>query len=278
MDVFTRQRLMGNGLAVVFCDGFFSPGLMLDLAREFKQFETIFLTGFDGESVGARIFTMEGELPFAGHPVLGAAAALHARHGGENRAEMPILFRLPEKDVPVISRQTDVGFRAQMRQGPPAFLGELPQEEAMWLARAHSLSPDDLHGALPVEVVSTGLPYVLIPVRGGLDRARICVTDLEARIAGYGASYTYLFDPDTLEARTWDNLGLVEDSATGSAAGPVAAYLVRHGRVREGEKITISQGQYAHRPGELTAWVEDGEVYVEGDAVCFAEGRFWVGE
>ena len=274
-DVFTDTVLRGNGLAAVFCDRFFADDVMLDLAREFKQFETIFLSGFDGGSVQARIFTMEGELPFAGHPVLGAAAALHGREGA-GQEEMRLLFRLPEKDVQIESIRTDKGYRAVMRQGAPVFIGTLPAEEAAWLARAHSLLPEDLDGSLPLEVVSTGLPYVLLPVRGCLERARVAVRDLEARIAGYGARYTYLFDPATLEARTWDNLGLVEDSATGSAAGPLCAYLARHGRVREKEVLTIRQGQYANRPSVLRAWMEAGEAYVAGDVAIFAEGRFVV--
>lgn len=277
VDVFTNKKLQGNGLAVVFHDGFFSDEMMLELTREFKQFETIFLSGFDGNRIHARIFTMEGELPFAGHPILGGAAALHDRYRQEN-TEMPILFQLEDKTVPVLSLRTEKGFHVQMEQGRPSFMGEIPLDEVPWLAKAHGLSESMLHSALPMEVVSTGLPYVLIPVCGGLQEARVSVRDLEARIGTYGACYTYLFNPDTLEARTWDNLGLVEDSATGSAAGPVAAYLVRHGRLREGVKITIRQGQYAHRPGVLVAWVQDGIVYVSGDVAMFAKGQFYMGE
>ncbi len=275
VDVFAERRLQGNGLAVVFHDGFFSGETMLDLAREFKQFETIFLSGFDGNRVRARIFTMERELPFAGHPILGGAAALHDRYGQKN-AEMPILFQLVGKGVPVLSSRTEKGFHVQMEQGKPLFLGKIPWDDAIWLMKAHGLPEERLHGSLPMEVLSTGLPYALIPVDGGLEEARITVRDLEARIGAFGASYTYLFDPNTLAARTWDNLGLVEDSATGSAAGPVAAYLVRHGRLRDGEKIIIRQGEYAHRPGKLTAWVKDGIVYVSGDVVMFAKGQFLV--
>lgn len=275
VDVFTDTVLQGNGLAVVFCGRFLDGARMLDLAREFKQFETIFVTGIEGGEVSARIFTMDGELPFAGHPLLGAAAALHERHApGEER--LSLTFRLTEKQVPVVSERTHTGFHAAMRQGVPAFLGEVPAAELGWLLRSHSLTEGDLAPGLPVEVVSTGLAYVLLPVRGCLDRARIRVRDLEARIAAYGAAYTYLFDPDTLEARTWDNLGLIEDSATGSAAGPVCAYLVRHGRLCDGERIRIRQGRYANRPGMLTAWMERGEVYVSGDVVFFAKGTFTV--
>ena len=274
VDVFTCRRLEGNGLAVVFCpEAFPAPVTMLEIAREFKQFETIFVSDVADGAVEARIFTVDGELPFAGHPLLGAAAALHARLRPQE-AEMPLLFRLCAKAVPTVSQRTPEGFHVRMRQGAPLFLEEVRRADYAMLAEAHNLTPADLDPRLPIEVVSTGLPYALIPVRGCLGRARITIRDLEERLAGYGASYSYLFDSETLEARTWDNLGLVEDSATGSAAGPLAAYLCRHGLLKEKQTVLIRQGRYANRPGELHAWMEDGEAYVSGGVVSFARGSF----
>lgn len=273
VDVFADRQLRGNGLAVVFCDRFPDDETMLDLAREFKQFETIFVSEPTAGRVVARIFTVEEELPFAGHPVLGAMAALHDRHA-QQASTYALRFALLEKEVPVVSTRTVNGFHAEMQQGTPAFEGEVPSDDLGWLTTAHNLTMEQLSPGLPVEVVSTGLPYVLIPIQDGLANARITVQDLEKRIASYGASFTYLFDPKTLEARTWDNRGLVEDCATGSAAGPVCAYLVRHGRLREGETVTIHQGQYANRPGVLHAIQRDGIVYVSGDVTFFARGSF----
>lgn len=273
VDVFSSSQLAGNGLAVVFCDRFFSDDRMLELAREFKQFETIFLQGFDGSVVQARIFTMDGELPFAGHPVLGAAAALHERFAPEIN-ENSIVFQLTEKAVETRCQRTEKGFRARMRQGPPTFLGKIPEKDLPWLAAAHNLAMEDLDTALPVETVSTGLPYLLIPVRDSLSRARITTRDLARRLETYGASYTYLFDVQSMEARTWDNLGLVEDAATGSAAGPLCAYLIQHGRATQGQVLCVKQGRYASRPSELYTWMENGEVYVAGDVTLFAKGSF----
>lgn len=187
---------------------------------------------------------------------------------------MPLLFRLCAKAVPTVSQRTPEGFHVRMRQGAPLFLEEVRRADYAMLAEAHNLTPADLDPRLPIEVVSTGLPYALIPVRGCLGRARITIRDLEERLAGYGASYSYLFDSETLEARTWDNLGLVEDSATGSAAGPLAAYLCHHGLLKEKQTVLIRQGRYANRPGELHAWMEDGEAYVSGGVVFFARGSF----
>lgn len=271
VDVFTDKALRGNGLAVVYGDCF-TDAVMLDLAREFKQFETIFLSGFDGQVVRARIFTVEGELPFAGHPLLGAAAVLHRQFAKGDTLSLRVA--LESKTVPIVSKRAAHGYHVQMNQGKPQFLGRIPTSEIPWLLQAFSLTMEDLHPTLPPEVVSTGLSYVILPVQGCLQRARITVDTLEKRIAAYGAAYVYLFDVDSMEARTWDNGGLIEDSATGSAAGPSCAYLHRHGHVAEGENITIKQGQYCNRPGVLFAQMRDGDVLVSGDVVFFAEGCF----
>ncbi len=278
MDVFTDVPLAGNGVAVVYADAklMADEGLMLQLAREFKQFETIFLGEVNGGACPARIFTMDGELAFAGHPVLGAAASLHGQIAPDD-ATADLLFRLADKAVPVRSSRTAYGWLCAMRQGAPSFLGKAPRDQIDYFAAAHNLRPEDLHPSLPMEIVTTGLPYLLIPVRGPLADARITVRDLEPRLHALGADYSYLFNPDTLEARTWDNLGLIEDTATGSAAGPTCAYLAKHGRIAPGERITICQGDYAGHPGRLTAWMQDGEVFVEGGVVPFAQGRFDTG-
>ncbi|MDR0929901.1 MAG: PhzF family phenazine biosynthesis protein [Oscillospiraceae bacterium] len=278
MDVFTANALEGNGLAVVFCDAFPPEAQMLALAREFKQFETIFLQPPQDGRLKARIFTMEGELPFAGHPLLGGISAAHARYAPD-APRGAYVADLPGQSVAVWCEKAPHGFTARMRQGRASFLGTIPAAEVPYFLAAHGLTEADLDPTLPVAVVSTGLPYLLLPVRGCLPRARIVVTDLAERLAAHGAAYAYLFDADTLEARTWDNLGLVEDAATGSAAGPLCAYLVREGRAAVGERLRIAQGACAFRPSFLTAWVDGaGEVYVQGDVVPFAKGQFMLDE
>lgn len=102
----------------------------------------------------------------------------------------------------------------------------LADRDATRFAGALGLGGDDLHG-LPMQVVSTGLPYLIVPVSTGLDRARIVAGDFEERLASVGAKF--VFDPEQREGRTWDNAGAIEDVATGSAAGPAAAFLVAHG-------------------------------------------------
>jgi trans-2,3-dihydro-3-hydroxyanthranilate isomerase len=101
--------------------------------------------------------------------------------------------------------------------------------------------------------MSTGLRYLILPVRGdALARARISRPDLEPALAALGAQYAYLLDAAALEGRHWNNDGVVEDAATGSAAGCVAAYLRRHDRLADGETAILHQGRFAGRPSQLT--------------------------
>ena len=186
----------------------------------------------------ARIFTAEEELPFAGHPVIGAAAALHERYAPEDPARS-WTFVIAGREIAVRSRRTPGYYQAEMNQGPPALASPLGRPDAARFAGALGLSEGDLHG-LPMQVVSTGLPYLIVPVAHGLGRARIAVTDFEEQLASVGAKFVYVFDPDKREGRSWDNAGAVEDVATGSAAGPAAAYLAAHGladRIRRSSSI-----------------------------------------
>ena len=122
---------------------------------------------------------------------------------------------------------------------------------------------------------STGLPYLIVPVRD-IEHARISGKGFEAFLDSLGAKFVYVFDPQTLECRTWDNDGLAEDVATGSAAGPLCAYLVRHGIKKQGEVIRLKQGRHVGRPSEMEGWMEDGNVFIRGGVSFFALGElFW---
>ena len=252
---------------------------MQGLTRELRQFESIFLapTNVPGE-YSARVFTMEEELPFAGHPAIGAAAVLHERSGGRVY-ECRLL--LPAGHVALKSRRHGKHYTVNMNQGPVSF-GEVvePGHEADWL-NCFGLEPADLDRRLPVCVVSTGLPYLLVPVTSeGLSRARIRDPELEARLATVGAKFAYLFDLDAHEGRTWDNAGAVEDIATGSAAGPVAGLLVRNGYAGRGQDIVLRQGRFVGRPSEMIVTVHDSsgqhelEAILSGSVVMVARGQF----
>ncbi|MBL4787145.1 MAG: PhzF family phenazine biosynthesis protein, partial [Cohaesibacteraceae bacterium] len=118
-------------------------------------------------------------------------------------------------------------------------------------AAAFNLGMEDLADDLPLEVISTGLEYLVLPVRSGLSNAHITILDLELQLEAIGAQFCYLLDVDRFEGRHWNNDGVMEDVATGSAAGVVGAYARRHGLVRNGKTFILKQGHFMGRPSEL---------------------------
>lgn len=278
-DVFAEGPLSGNGLSVFLDCAQLSASLMQRLSVEMRQFESIFLIpGKDPQCARARIFTMEEELEFAGHPLLGAACVLHDRKG-EATALETWCFELTEKSITVETERLAAGFKAVMRQGMPSFGEPLSAERAAPYLKALNLAESDLEPGLPLQMVSTGLPYLLVPIRSGLADVKTLHDDFEGLLAEIGAKFSYVLDVPALEGRTWDNLGLVEDIATGSAAGPVGAYLVRHGRAEVGSEIILSQGRFVGRPSKLTIKVlatqnHIEDVHVGGGVHIVARGRF----
>lgn len=285
VDVFTREALSGNGL-IVFpeADGL-APEIMQRITREMRQFESIFLAPTtEIHRVRAHVFTMEEELPFAGHPVLGAACVLHERlyyvGDADERAEWTL--ELPVGPVQVSTTRRERWYEATMDQGKPQFGATLDAEIVSQILAALNLEESDLYPGLPLEVVSTGLPYLLVILASGLERAAIVRPGFEALLASVGAKFVYVLHLPTREGRTWDNDGRVEDVATGSAAGPVGAYLVRHGLASTGAEITLQQGRFLGRPSQMRVRVEgaDGDageiaaVYVTGDVRMVARGVF----
>jgi trans-2,3-dihydro-3-hydroxyanthranilate isomerase len=271
VDVFAPRPFSGNGLGVFPEAASLSVSQMQVLTQELRQFECIFLAPGDSSAVRANIFTMDEELPFAGHPVLGAGAVLHHLAGAQ--AEIFSTLELPEgRRLEVHSTRTAGGFSVEMEQGMASF-GPTLEDSA--LLAALSLGSEDLQPGLPLQVVSTGLPYLIVPLARALDRARILHADFETLLARHGAKFVYLLDVGAREGRTWDNRGAVEDVATGSAAGPAGAYLVRHGRERPGGWLAFCQGRFAGRPSELAVRVAaSGEVSVRGSVFLVAEGRW----
>jgi trans-2,3-dihydro-3-hydroxyanthranilate isomerase len=137
------------------------------------------------------------------------------------------------------------------------------------------LTEIDRDMTLPMEVITTGLAYLILPVTAsGLERAQIVTDDLEARLAQIGAKFAYVLDARNREGRTWDNLGRVEDIATGSAAGPVAGYLVKHGLARAGVEMLLRQGRFVGRPSEMRVMVDDDGILLSGNVRMIARGEF----
>ncbi|MEU3556769.1 PhzF family phenazine biosynthesis protein [Streptomyces fragilis] len=249
VDVFADTAFTGNSLAVFPDAAGLSAEQMLAITQELRHFETIFLSGADGApTVAARVFDLFGELDFAGHPLLGAAAVLHERDGGA--APRRWAFRPTGRTVEVTTRRTGAGYHAELDQGPPEFLATVPARDRPEVAAALNL-PAGALAPLPAEVVSTGLRYLVVPVVAGLAEARIVRRDFADLLGRYGAQFAYLLDVGALEGRHWNNDGVLEDVATGSAAGCVGAYLARHGVVPVDEAFVLRQGRFTGRPSRL---------------------------
>jgi PhzF family phenazine biosynthesis protein len=266
VDVFAKDSLTGNGLAVFLDVEHWSVSVMQQLTREMKQFESIFLSGVSPRGATARVFTVEEELPYAGHPVLGAAAVLHRTQLPESDTATWKL-KLPGGEVSVNTRKIADHYRCEMNQGAPEFGQSIRAEDAGPFLTRLGLGLTDAVTGMTAQVVSTGLPYLIIPVLpGALAKAAITGTDLEALLARFGARFILALDIENLEMRTWDNFGKVEDVATGSAAGPAAAFLLRLGLADPGLPIELAQGRFAGRPSKITVVRErDGSLLVSGE-------------
>jgi trans-2,3-dihydro-3-hydroxyanthranilate isomerase len=276
LDVFAERPLAGNGVAIFPDARQLSSASMQALTQELRQFESVFLLpGASANAYQARIFTMEEELPFAGHPIIGTAALLHHLYCPGASAEWSL--QLLAKNVTVRTRRQDRGFYAEMDQGRSEFGAPLAREQALRFAEAFGLSTTELDSRYPATVVSNGLPYLLLPVTAqGLARAKQ-QRALAAELAALGADFVYLLDVDAREGRTWDPLGLIEDIATGSAAGPVAAYLVKYGLQRHDERFRLNQGRFLDRPSRLDVCVAaDGHVSVGGSVQLLARAELLV--
>lgn len=248
VDVFSPAPYGGNSLPVFLDVGSLSAGQMKCITQEMRHFEAIFLKPTrEPNTVRARVFDLFEELLFAGHPVIGAAAVLH--HESGKREDQNWQIELPGKEVTVRSQRTSNGFLGLLDQGQPEFLGTVSEHEAV--ARAFNLEPSDLHPDLPLEIVSTGLRYLIVPVRQAvLGRARI-LHNITALLRDLGAQFAVLLDEGSFEIRHWNNDGAIEDVATGSAAGTIGAYCLRHGLVTGGRTFTLHQGRYTGRPSHL---------------------------
>jgi PhzF family phenazine biosynthesis protein len=263
--------MTGNGLAVFLDTADWPASVMQRITREMRQFESIFLSECSPLGAAARVFTVDEELPFAGHPVLGAAAVLHRTQAPNSRV-CAWTLRLPYGAVPVTTCQQDDHYLCEMNQGQP-IMGTIVSAPLLGpILKRLGLRDTDTVSGIPAQVISTGLPYLIIPISpSALSHARIEGTDLELLLGFVGAKFVLLLDVDAREARTWDNLGHVEDVATGSAAGPAAAYLLRHGRAEAASPIVLSQGRFAGRPSEILVVANKvGDLLVSGQVwpVC----------
>jgi trans-2,3-dihydro-3-hydroxyanthranilate isomerase len=271
-DVFTDRPLTGNQLAVFTDARGLPPERMQDLAREVNFSESVFvLPAEEGGHARIRIFTPATELPFAGHPILGTAFVLAAP------LQLPELHLETGMGIVPVRLERD-------RDGRLSF-ARMQQPIPTWEPYANA---DDVLAAvgvprslLPVEVYDNGVRHVMVAL-GSREEVAALRPDFGrlaalpqvlgvSCFAGEGARWkTRMFAPAD---------GIAEDPATGSACGPLAVHLARHGRIGFGEEIEVSQGDEIRRPSLLYARVEgEGDridlVEVGGSAVLVARGQF----
>jgi trans-2,3-dihydro-3-hydroxyanthranilate isomerase len=262
-DVFTDTALTGNQLAVFVDATDIDDDRMQLLAREIGFSETVFVS--PGDRV--RIFTPGSELPFAGHPVLGTAFVLASLRGTRD-----VTLVTGAGSVPVVF---DERGRGTMRQPLPSVSPWSSDTDALFAVLGVSGS------RLPVEVYVNGPAHVYVVLSSKAEVAALRpdtgrLGDVVARgtvscVAGEGSKWKSRVFPT--------HLGIMEDAATGSAAGPLAVHLCRHGVVPWGTEITITQGVEIQRPSTLYARATGSKdrlesVEVAGDTVVVGRGTF----
>jgi trans-2,3-dihydro-3-hydroxyanthranilate isomerase len=255
LDVFSARPFEGNSLAV-FPDGRgLSDQEMQTIAKEMNLSETTFILPRDAavereRGVRVRIFTVQEELPFAGHPTLGTAFQLRGSTGvGE------VALDLTAGKVPV---------RFEELPGQPAF-GEMTQVEPVFgprhdreaVARATGLKDGAIDPSLPIQTVSTGVPFTMVPLRG-LENMRELTVDLRGSaeyLERSGGKFFYFVTRQTVDNSARLHARMIfyngEDPATGSAAGCAAAWMVSHGVAKPDERVLIEQGIEMQRPSRI---------------------------
>jgi trans-2,3-dihydro-3-hydroxyanthranilate isomerase len=254
-DVFSSNPLEGNSLAVFFDGRSLSDAEMLAIAKEMNLSETTFILPRDPaiereRGVRVRIFTVQEELPFAGHPTLGTAFALRGDTGAKE-----IVLELNVGKVPV---------RFEAANGQPVF-GEMTQVDPVFgvqhdretLARVTGLNIDDFDPALPIETVSTGVAFTVTPLRSlsVVQKLRVDMNRAAEYLEKTGGKFLYFVTRETVDPAAGLHSRMLfyngEDPATGSAAGCTAAWIVAHGVAEPDKQVLIEQGIEMRRPSRI---------------------------
>jgi trans-2,3-dihydro-3-hydroxyanthranilate isomerase len=286
LDVFTTTRFEGNPLAVITDGDGLSDDAMLAVAREMNLSETVFVQKPTEDQALARlrIFTTREELKLAGHPVIGTwfllaeLGVVPAQEGGVH-----VLQQTGAGVLPVEIRFKDGRpQRVSMTQKVAAFRPAKLNKKA--LAAALGLSAKDFDPKLEPEYVSTGIFNLMVPLRNRAALGRIVMNMVDLRkLLGKNATMAYCFacgDNGKAFSRGMLPWELYEDAATGSAAGALGAYLVKHGRLSPGHTLSILQGEEMGRPSQIEVEVtQNGKKLVprvSGAAVKVFEGTIQI--
>jgi trans-2,3-dihydro-3-hydroxyanthranilate isomerase len=288
IDVFAERPLEGNQLAVFPNAEGLTAHEMQAIAREIHLSETTFVFPRNGGKEGGekakgirtRIFTVEEELPFAGHPTLGTAWVLRQEaKESKDEDQDTIVLDLNVGQVPV---------KFSMRDGN--LFGEMVQPEPKWgmthnpdlVAAALDVKPSELDSQAPIETVSTGNAFIIVPFRSleTLQKLRPNPVKMEDYTGKSDAKLFYLVSRETVNPKSKLHARMIfyggEDPATGSAAGPAAAWMLRHGWTNPEEQVWIEQGLEISRPSQI--FVRAGETRENPGAIrvggfCFGAIR-----
>jgi trans-2,3-dihydro-3-hydroxyanthranilate isomerase len=267
LDVFTRTPLAGNPLAIFPDARGLNDAEMQALAREMNLSETTFILPRDAatearEGKKVRIFTVETELPFAGHPTLGTALFLRASESSQkkpaeitldlNAGKIPVRFSANSENAG--RDRMDGQVFGEMRQRDPEFGTTFSREE---VARVIGIAVDEISSEWPIQPISTGLTFTIVPFRN-----RQTLSDLKSSYAqaseflkSSGANFFYFLCPERREGRLEARARMFfyggEDPATGSAAGCAASWMVKYGVAKSDEQVLIRQGIECRRPSEM---------------------------
>jgi len=297
IDVFTSQRLQGNPLSVFTDARGLSDSEMQDLARETNLQETTFVFPRDPvteleHGVKVRIFVPDDEIPFGGHPTLGTAMVLRNLRIAQSKSQMDqakdgsrVLLDLKVGKVPVdFSEDPSGNVFGEMHQVEPVFG---PVHDRDTIAALLDLSPSDISSDAPIQSLSTGLFFIIVPIKTLSTLRRLTVAPRKAydylnrqKLPGLSDFYYVTQDTGdpTIGLRSRGIFSTGEDPATGSAAGCTAAWMVRYGIAQPEQTVHIQQGVEMKRPSQI--FVRAGRtgdkitnVRVGGHAVEIIEGE-----
>ncbi len=289
LDVFTDRPFGGNPLAVFPDADDLSKDLMQRIANELNLSETTFIQSPKREDSDCtvRIFTPENELPMAGHPTLGTAQAILSENLLSRRNEDALIFDEGVGQIRVdLTAPGEDSPRLSMHQPLPQFLDTIGTEIA---ASMLSLEPEEIDSNLPVQIVSCGIPMIIVPVKTltGIGRIKPRYDLIEAHLEGCPSQEFFVFTRETTRPDTdvhcrffAPRFGVPEDAATGSAHGPLGSYLFTHDK-RHPKQFVSEQGVEMGRPSKIFVEIRDrqgviSDVIVGGHCLPMGRGELMI--
>ncbi len=287
LDVFTNTRFGGNQLAVFSDSGDLSTEMMQQIANELNLSESAFVQPATVAEADYRVrfFTPKIELPMAGHPTVGTAYAL-ARQGLHTQPTLRLQQNVGVINVEIENDADDLTI--WMNQPLPEF-GNI-FEDTQILADILSIPASGIDTNYPAQVVSTGVPFLYIPIRdiATMNSLKVRLDLWEKYLKDYATPHIFTFSRETQHAGSTVHsrmfapaMGIAEDPATGAASGPLGAYLKKYNLVGQAEHIISEQGIMMGRPSfiQIDVSMANGEfskIRIGGQSVLIGEGQLYI--